>query len=116
MPFQQVDNSTTRRFGGTGLGLSISRELIKLMNGEIGVTSKLGEGSSFWFTITVQRSDVNEQAKVRNQISEEKHYCMSFPDSIAGGHDEASTQVMQISSCLVVQHHCGSLIEYAEWT
>ena len=63
-PFSQTDSSTTRRFGGTGLGLAICKQIATLMDGEVGVKSEPGEGSQFWATVRLQKTD-KEAASVQ---------------------------------------------------
>ncbi len=80
-PFAQADASTTRKHGGTGLGLAICKRIIELLGGEIGVKSKLGHGTTFWFTIPMRKS-ATDSPNTRRDLVDIRILGLALPKEI----------------------------------
>ncbi len=77
--FSQADTATTRNYGGTGLGLAICKKLVHIMNGEIGVKSVLNKGSTFWFTLKLDKASSTQDVHTTKQKTEQPDLKLASP-------------------------------------
>jgi CheY-like chemotaxis protein/HPt (histidine-containing phosphotransfer) domain-containing protein len=111
--FQQLDNSTSKNYGGTGLGLAISREFCKMMDGEIGVESEDGAGSTFWFTVKLAIGDATKASSMKQTerfdiagTLKEVHARILLVDDNATNRKVAS-QILLKAGCVVETANSG---------
>lgn len=102
--FQQLDNSTKKSFGGTGLGLAISKELCKKMNGDMGVTSEEGEGSTFWFTMEAIECEAPKEISKENAEPTIDSYFTTYSPQILLVDDNAINR--KVASEILKKAHC----------
>ena len=103
--FEQADSTTTRRFGGTGLGLALTQKLVRMMGGDAGASSKLGVGSTFWFTVRVQRAAA-APAEVRTAAAAP---ALSAEEQLRTRH--RGTRILLVEDNVINQEVARSLLE-----
>ena len=98
-PFEQAESSTTRKYGGTGLGLAISKRIIELMGGGLSVSSALGKGATFTFTVRCEKPDeeADDDPASAGDAGEESEYADCF-----SGYRALLTEDMEINREIVM--------------
>lgn len=102
-PFAQADGSTTRKYGGTGLGLAICKQLTELMGGQIGFESTVGQGSLFWFTVPLQKPELESASQTMEEAMFKNLRLLLLDDDP----DSAQTLKEQLTEWQI-QVHCAT--------
>ncbi len=107
-PFEQLDGSTTRKYGGTGLGLAIVAKLVELMGGTVWVQSEVGQGSRFHFTFSCRRAKSVVAPVLANALSEMP--ALTRPLRVLVAEDYKVNQLI-VQRILEKRGHCVTLVE-----
>jgi len=94
-PFEQIDSEASRRYGGTGLGLAIVSHILDLMGGELEISSKPGEGSTFGFELTFKTIDAEQYEEEKNAVFNELEKPRFEGDVLVCEDNEMNRQVIQ---------------------